>query len=375
MFTLIALPFFLAALYQTLYSLAGLFYQSSENRSITKQNNILVLIPGYKEDAVIEQTARAAAMQYYPKTHYKTAVIADSFQAKTIANLKALPVDVHEVSFEKSTKAKALRSALSKYDKGFDAVVILDADNLMKPDFLQRINDRLNEGHKAIQGQRSYKNWDSPMGALDGLSEMVNTHILCKGHSVLGLSARLAGSGMAFDYDLFKNIMQEVDAIGGFDKELELRFTQRGIHIAYDEEAVIYDEKVSKSAGFAKQRGRWLAAQYNFAQQFAGSAWSGLLKGNTDHFNKHLQTLLPPRLLLPVFLLLGTLLVPSAKGIWLAAFLINVLGFVCGIPFAFWRDGRLFKAVAYLPVAVFATFSALTWMPAASKRFLHTEHV
>ena len=92
----------------------------------------------------------------------------------------------------------------------------------MQPRFLERINDRLNDGYRAIQGQRSYKNWDSPMGALDGLSEIVNTHILCKGHAVLGLSARLAGSGMAFEYDLFKDVMEEIDAIGGFDKEMEL---------------------------------------------------------------------------------------------------------------------------------------------------------
>ena len=77
------------------------------------------------------------------------------------------------------------------------------------------------------------KNLDTPLARLDALSEAVNNHVFRRGHAALGLSAALIGSGMAFDYALFAELMAQAEAVGGFDKELELTLTRRGIRIAY----------------------------------------------------------------------------------------------------------------------------------------------
>lgn len=191
----------------------------------------------------------------------------------------------------------------------------------------------------------------------------------------MGLSARLAGSGMAFESNLFREVMSTIDAIGGFDKEMELKITAKGIRVHYDHDAVIYDEKVQKSAQFAKQRGRWIAAQYKYAGLFMGSAFSKLLRsGQIDHFNKFVQMTLPPRLVLPFVLVLGALISPIAQQIWWIGALGSLLGFAVSIPVAAWSDRDVWKAFLAIPNALLATFKAFTWIPAARKSFLHTTH-
>ena len=67
---------------------------------------------------------------------------------------------------------------------------------------------------------------------------------------------------MGFDYKLFKSIMEPIQAIGGFDKELEFELAGKQIEIEYLQEAIVYDEKVQQGSDFSNQRRRWLATQF-----------------------------------------------------------------------------------------------------------------
>lgn len=372
------------SIYQFFYAFLGLFYNNNKNRkafSGLKPRRIAVFIPSYKEDAVILQSAREAIKQNYPTDSFDVIVIADKLQAETVNILKAMPLQVIEVAFETSTKSKSLNAALNILRGGlkkYDIAVILDADNVMATDFLNRINADFANGAQAVQGRRAPKNLDAPMAVLDAASEDVNNHILCRGHRVFGLSARLAGSGMAFDFRLFDRVMPSVDAIGGFDKELELRLTSIGIKLEYDEEAIVFDEKVSKSQSFSRQRSRWLAAQYKYARRYVGRGVVGMLtSGNFDFLNKSLQMTLPPRLILPAALFFGTVLNiifgSNMMLFWALAFAMNIASFLIAMPkYCFeWRNLRAFLAI---PRALFATLLALTKLREASRRFIHTPH-
>jgi cellulose synthase/poly-beta-1,6-N-acetylglucosamine synthase-like glycosyltransferase len=378
---LLLLYFGWGAIYQFIFSFAGLFYRKNLLADARRERRIAVFIPAYKEDAVILQTAKAALEQrFYNSDMYRVFVIADQLKKETLDALRRMEgLEVIGVSFEKSTKAKALNVALAKL-KGwnFEIAVVLDADNTMSPDFLSRINARFEAGAVAIQGRRVAKNLNSPMAILDAASEDVNNHILCQGHSVLGLSVRLAGSGMAFDYRLFERVMPEVNAIGGFDKELELRLTQAGVSLEYAPEAVVLDEKISKSQAFTKQRSRWLAAQYTYARRFVPSAFSQLLRrGNVDFFNKSLQMTLPPRLVLPFILMLGSIVAAFVNTewavLWMACFTLNVVSFLIALPSYVFRAENIL-ALSHVPRALFATLIALTQIGEASRHFIHTPH-
>ena len=366
-----------AVSFMAIFALAS-FLPTRRKFSTTKtQHTFLVLIPAYKEDQVILHTAAKALNQSYPQGLYKVGVIADSLKAETLNHLEELPIEVVEVSFEKSTKAKALRKALGELPASYDGVVILDADNIMEEDFLQRANTWLGKGALAVQGRRVAKNSQSRMAILDGISEEINNRVYCKGHNALGFSSKLSGSGMVFVYKTFVEIMQGVEAVGGFDKELELKYTQRGHKVYYDHHLKVRDEKVGNAEVFGKQRRRWLSSQYHYFQEFISPALTAFLtRGNIDFFNRALQLAMPPRLLMPVFLSLASAfawIVGQDYLLWSTLCLINVLSFVISIPKEFWTRETL-KSLSYLPRAIFHAVGAVLQLRGANKTFIHTPH-
>ena len=379
--------FLLSTLYVFIFAVCALFYKPAKISSNQPFRKIAVLIPGYKEDKVIVDVARQSCQQNYPSSYYDIIVIADSFQPDTLENLALLPVKVVEVSFEVSTKTKALNTAMNQLSTEYDIAVILDADNIMEPDFLNKINEAFGTGAKILQAHRIAKNTNTPIAILDAVSEEMNNTIYRKGHRAAGLSSALIGSGMAFDYTLFKERIAEIQAVGGFDKELELTLLRDGYTIEYLDDAIVADEKVHKTEVFQNQRRRWLSAQFVYAGRFIIPGVKLLVtKGKLDFFNKVVQQLILPRLLLIgvsfLFTLLyffGSLLTDLTDitvlnyECWLGSFLLLSISFAIAIPRSY-LNRRTFKALLSLPRLFITMFLLLFKLKGANKRFIHTEH-
>ena len=101
----------LSVIYMLIYAVSGLFYKSEIVLINKNLPSIAVLIPAYKEDAVIVDVAIKALKQNY-KGSFKVIVIADSLKLETLIDLYILPIKIIEVTFKKSTKAKALNYAM-----------------------------------------------------------------------------------------------------------------------------------------------------------------------------------------------------------------------------------------------------------------------
>ena len=104
------------ASYLLFYGFGGHLYK----RQIALDSNFqplrfAILVPGYKEDAVILSTVSNNLKVDYPAASFDLFVIADSFQPETLEALNKLDCNTIEVSFEKSTKVKALKKAFRKY--------------------------------------------------------------------------------------------------------------------------------------------------------------------------------------------------------------------------------------------------------------------
>ncbi len=187
--------------------------------------------------------------------------------------------------------------------------MICDADNVLEKDFLLKVNQAALEGKEVLQAQRVAKNMDSPMAILDAANEIVANHIHRKGANAVGLSASVIGSGMVFPFAFVKSVLNEIEAIGGFDKVLQLLVVERGKKIHYLENALIFDEKVEHANAFQNQRRRWISAQFVYLRKFFVPGVKGLLKGRFDYFNLAVtQNILLPRMLLLVALGFCTLL-------------------------------------------------------------------
>ncbi|MEM0575476.1 glycosyltransferase [Flavobacterium polysaccharolyticum] len=374
----------LATLYVLLFSIASLFYKQKKYADNGNIKKIAVLIPGYKEDEVIVEVANAALEQDYPSTHYDVVIIADSFQEETISALKTLPIIVIEVSFDKSTKSKALNKAMATLERDYDVAVVLDADNVMANDFLKQINAAFEYGFIAVQGHRTAKNTNNSWAILDAISEEINNNIFRKGHRVLGLSSAIIGSGMAFQYNYFKTLMATVTAVGGFDKEIELKMLKEGHTIVYLNDAMVFDEKIQKAEVFGNQRRRWLSAQLHYFKKDILNACKHLvMKGNVDYFDKAIQFIQPPRILL-----LGAVILCSVSFVmlnywldnqnsysnyWVVLLIACVLSFVFSVPKSFYNRKTL-KALMSLPKGMFMMLLSLLKIKGANKTFIHTQH-
>ena len=64
-------------LYLGIFSIASLFNRTSVLQKAKKQKRIVVLIPAYKQDAVIEHTVISILGQAYPQRMFDVTVISD----------------------------------------------------------------------------------------------------------------------------------------------------------------------------------------------------------------------------------------------------------------------------------------------------------
>lgn len=371
--------FFISTIYLFVFALAGIFPRRKKPVLDNKERKFAVLIPGYKEDEVIYEVCEDALKQNYPKELYKVVAICDSYQPETIAKLKQLPIEVIEVSFDVSTKSKALNKAMDILGDSYEVALVLDADNLIAPDFLQKMNQAFQKGYLAVQGHRIAKNVNTNFAILDAISEEINNNIFRKGTRNLGFSSAIIGSGMAFEYSFFKKMMKDVHAVGGFDKEIDLKMCRDGIKIEYVENAFCLDEKVQKPEVFQNQRRRWMSAQIIYFKRFFFLSIIHLFtKGNFDFFNKAFHTFLPPRILLLGFVgiafFIALFFYPSYYAmLWISLFLLLFLTFIIAFPRDFYTKKTL-VALSSLPYGFFLMFLSLIKVRGANKKFLHTKH-
>lgn len=377
-----------ASVYNFIFAIAGIFPIKKCKPKNDIQNRILVLIPGYKEDSVIVETAQKALEQDYPADLYEVIIIADSFSEKTLNALKDVPVKVQEVEFEQSTKSKSLNKVMEDIDENeFEIVVILDADNIMAADFLQQINNAYNAGYQVIQGHRIAKNENTTFAILDGASEEINNHIFRRGHRKLGLSSALIGSGMAFNYKIYKENMVHTMEFAGEDKELELILLRKGMKFHFLPGAFVYDEKIQYAEAFGNQRKRWLAAQFSSFFRYIGPGLAQLItKGNIDFFDKVYQMIQPPRSILLgfpalLFAIYGVIAwfaswhtdLALSWISWLAVLVLTLITLMISLPRRFYNR-RTLKALASLPRGIILMIKALLFSKGASRKFIHTQH-
>lgn len=339
------------------------------------------MMPCYREDEVVVAGAQKLLDLDYPRDCYDVVVIADSLQPETLKKLASLPIILLTVEFEKSTKTRSLNAAFGMLKKPYDIAIINDADNITEHDFLKNINSAFNAGFKVIQAQRVAKNLNTPFAILDAASEIINNHLFRKGPSALGLSSSIIGSGMAYEYSLLKEQLEKIDAVGGFDKVLQLNVLEKGIKILYLEGTLVFDEKIQSSEAFKNQRRRWISSQLIYARKYFLKGWVSLFKGNLDYFHQAVvYNLFPPRVLMLFFLTFFSLLfsIIFFQNItifirWWILLAVYSFSLAICLPPRFYNK-QFFSAILRLPMAIIRMIQATLNIRTANQKFIHTKH-
>lgn len=371
---LIFVYFFVGVVYFFVFALAGKISSHVSYPLSKAVKGIALVIPAYKEDRIILDTVKHALDHDYPSEGYSIFVMADQLSCETLTALHELPVTVHQVVHQQSTKAKSLNSFFEMTNGVmFDIVMVLDADNIMQPGCLHKVNDAFFAGWKVVQCHRIAKNKNNALAILDAISEEIRINIFFAGQRAFGLSAELIGSGMAFDFTLLKDILQNryVQESPGEDKEMTLQLMKRGIPVEYLPDALVLDEKVSDLQVFKKQRKRWIESQMQIIKSFFRSEFKAV-RSKGVFWYRLFQNLLLPRsfyiILLPFVTILTFLLDVFHLKIspdwmwWLSLTLVYFLSLFFSIPISYFNASTL-KAIGKLPKVILS----MVWAASSAK--------
>ena len=364
------------SLYLAVYAIASLFARRPDIPKTKRLNRFIVLIPAYKSDAVVERTVRSILGQTYPQRLFDVVVISDHQSEMTNFRLAQHPITLLTPNFKNSSKSKSLQFAINNLPqfKIYDIVVVLDADNIVLPEFLEELNAAYEyAGTKAIQVHRLSKNRDTSSAILDATFEEINNSIFRLGHVAIGMPSAIAGSGMAFDFNWFKdNITKISEALD--DKELEALLLRQRIYIDYFDHILVFDEKTRSSSDFNRQRNRWVFTQFHSVIRNIRHLPHAIVNKQYDLIDKILQWLLVPRtIMMSVIILMSIVLSPiyltlAIKWWVLAAFILFI--FAVATP-DYLVDNRWGRSFFIAPIIMFMSIIQVFSIISGKKRLIN----
>ena len=245
-----------------------------------------ILIAARNEEAVLPHLLESIRAQDYPAEYITTYVIADNCTDRTAQVAAAGGARVFQrFSTTQIGKGYALNYLLDQIRlsgelENYDAFLIFDADNLLKPDYVTQINKVCGAGYAAFCGYRNTKNygsnWLSSGYALWYLHESAH---LNRSRMMLGNCCTVSGTGFGFTRQL-------LERIGGWnfftlteDIEFGTWCATRGVRIGYCHDAILYDEQPTSFRVSVRQRTRWIQGGIQVSLRYAKDFLQGLFRG------------------------------------------------------------------------------------------------
>ena len=325
-------------LYLGIFAITSLFVRHSETPKTKKLNRFIILVPSYKSGKSLEMTIKSILGQNYSQRQFDVTVIADHEDEMTMFHLAQHPITLLTPTFAKSSRTKSLQLAINNLPqfKIYDAVIILDAGDVVEPEFLEQMNHAYESaGTKAIQAHKLTLNRDTNSARLSAIFEEINNSIFRRGHISIGLPAALASSGMAFEFNWFKEYILSAKA-NWSDKELEVRLTRQHIYVDYFDKISVYNEKARQAEDFNRQHRSYIRTQYLSIIRNIRYLPAALANRHYDLIDKLLQWLLIPRMIMMAVILLMSIIVPfiymTAALKWWALFAIVLFIFALATP-------------------------------------------
>lgn len=394
----------LSLLVQSYYLFLSIFGMYKKKRKLIEngRRTFAVVIPAHNEEKVIENTVKSIQKLNYPNELYDIFVIADNCTDATAQLVSNLGANVFErEDKEHGGKGYALQYFFKKLftlDKEYRSVLIVDADNILHPNFLEEMNKKMNQGYKVVQGFLDSKNaWDTPISAFYSIEFWATNRMLKLSRDNLGLSAQLGGTGFAVDSDILKHYGWDATCLTE-DLEFTCKLVMNNYKVGWAHDAIIYDEKPLTLKASWHQRKRWMQG---FADVYSTYFWPLMKKGFKDFDLRAMDcavyTIQPILLIifgintvagvynsiveLPnVIRRYHYMTFPKTFGILDIILGILLLYQVLYVPIQMYMDKKL--SLKSIITYIFYPFYSATWIPIAilgiihrdKKEWVHTEH-
>ena len=344
--------------------------------STLEQPNYAIIVTAYEQTHLLQDVLNSILKLNY--SHYHVYVVADNCD---ISNLTFSYAQVTVLRPEEvlASNTKSHFYAIDRFVQEHDVLTIIDSDNLVHPDYLCELNLFFNHGFQAVQGIRVPKSLNTTLACLDAARDIYyNFYDGCLLFE-LGSSATLAGSGMAFRTELYKECLDNIVIGGaGFDKVLQAEIVKRGHIIAHAPKAVVCDEKTSYSKQLINQRSRWINTWFKYFWFGGELLVQGIKRNNRNQILFGVTLLRPPLfifiLLSMLCMLVNIMTTPIYALYWFGAFFLFFLSFI--IPLRANRSSmKIYRSLLSIPKFIFLQIISLIYSKRANRRSIATKHV
>ena len=337
-------------------------------------NRFAILVAAHNEEKVISSIIQSLKCLNYPKDMYEIFVIADNCTDQTAKIAKENGAKVYErydpVMRGKGYSLEWMFKKIFDMDKEYDAVCVLDADNLVSTNFLMEMNKQMCMGHEVIQGYLDSKNpTDSWIAAGNSISFWVSNRLFQLPRHYLGLSGVLGGTGFVTSIKVLKELGWGATCLTE-DLEYSLKLVLKGKKVYWSHEAVIYDEKPLGLSQSWRQRKRWMQGHFDCARRFLKDL---IVKAIRDRdfaaFDMALYMFQPIVVVMSgVAFIAGIInLLANLESVNVASTLASIAFLYIFVMFLFLEQKVSLKVIKY--IILFPIYN-LTWIPIVIQGFL-----
>lgn len=252
--------------------------RQSDSQLGEQKTRFLILVPAHNEERLLPELLTNLHQLEYPKTQYTIHVVADNCTDQTANIARQGGAIAHErVNNQQHGKGFALQWLLQRVhqaDEPHDAILILDADSIVSPNFLRVMDGRLARGERVVQAYYAVRNPDQSWAVSLRYTALAVLHYLRPlGRTALGGSVGLKGNGMVFVADILKQ--HEWSASVTEDIEFHMTLLLAGERVMFAPEAVVEAEMPHTLKGSHTQNTRWEQGRLEVARRYVPTLLRG----------------------------------------------------------------------------------------------------
>ena len=248
-------------IYAVYFAVLGLFAFAKDKTKIKKhkpKTKFAVLIAARNEAGVIGGLVESLMNQNYPKELFDVYALANNCTDNTAEVAKKAGAKILDIKVPVKSKGDVLKYAFENLvDSDYDAYLIFDADNVVHPDFMSKMNNVYASGYRVAQGRKDSKNIsDNWLSTSYTLFYYTQNFFFNRSRMGLNASATINGTGFM--------VAKEFVDTHGFnpvtiteDIEVSIMAILNGVQVVYCDDAITYDEQPTLFKSSWNQRERW----------------------------------------------------------------------------------------------------------------------